>query len=90
MNHPLMNGMDPIKMELIKNAATQTAGKSGNSLAPVLMSLISSAQKKNIQFSSEEFDLIMDVIKDGKTKKEQTQIDSTINMVRSIMSSQKK
>ncbi len=90
MNHPLMSTMDPMKMELIKTAAVQTAGKSGNSLAPVLMSLINSAQQKKIRFTPEEFDLIIDVMKDGKPKKEQTQIDSTINMVRSFMNTQKK
>ena len=36
MDHPAMNGMDPVKLELIRLAAKQTAGKSGRSLAPVL------------------------------------------------------
>ena len=34
MDHPAINGMDPVKLELIRLAAKQTAGKSGRSLAP--------------------------------------------------------
>ena len=40
MDHPAMKGMDPVKLELIRLAAKQTAGKSGRSLAPVMMPLI--------------------------------------------------
>ena len=29
MDHPAINGMDPVKLELIRLAAKQTAGKSG-------------------------------------------------------------
>ena len=39
MDHPAMKGMDPVKLELIRLAAKQTAGKSGRSLAPVMMAL---------------------------------------------------
>lgn len=46
MDHPAINGMDPVKLELIRLAAKQTAGKSGRSLAPVMMALITSANKK--------------------------------------------
>ena len=51
MDHPAINGMDPVKLELIRLAAKQTAGKSGRSLAPVMMALITSANKKGIQFT---------------------------------------
>ena len=53
MNHPKMQNMDPIKLELIKMAAAQTAGKSGKDLAPILFALITNAGKHNIQFSPE-------------------------------------
>ena len=43
LNHPALKNMDPVKLELIKLAAKQTEGKNGKSLAPVMMSLISSA-----------------------------------------------
>ena len=90
LNHPLLENMDPIKIELIKTAASQTSGKSGNSLAPVLMSLITSANRKGIRFSSEEVSLILSILKQGKTPQEQQQIDQTIQMVSGMMARQKK
>ena len=59
--------MDPIKLELIKMAAAQTAGKSGKDLAPILFALITNAGKHNIQFSPEEITLILDLLKEGKS-----------------------
>lgn len=46
INHPAMKNIDPVKLELIKTASKQTQGKSGKSLAPVMMALITSANKK--------------------------------------------
>lgn len=90
MNDPLLQNMDPIKMELIKTAAAQTAGKNGKSLAPVLMSLITSANRKGIRFSSEEITLILNIMKQGKSPKEQAQIDQTVQMVSSMLAKNKK
>ena len=85
MNHPAMENIDPIKLELIKTAAKQTQGKSGNSLAPVMMALITRANKKGIRFQPEEISLIMDSLKEGKTKEEQEQIDRMMQMVKAYL-----
>ncbi len=77
--------MDPIKLELIRTAAKQTIGKSGNDLAPILFSLITNAKKRHIQFTPDEFTIILDILKEGKTKEETAQIDKTVNMVRSLL-----
>ena len=90
MNDPKLQNMDPLKLELIKTAASQIQGKKGNTLAPVLMSLITSANRKGIRFSSEEISLILNILKQGKTEQEQSQIDKTVSMVSSMMSNQKK
>lgn len=85
MNHPAMKNIDPAKLELIQMAASQTAGKSGKDLAPVMFALITNANKKGISFSGDEMSLILEVLKDGKSREEQSQIDKTINMVSSFM-----
>ena len=61
LNHPALKNMDPVKLELIKLAAKQTEGKNGKSLAPVMMSLISSAHKKGITFSPEEMSFVLEI-----------------------------
>ena len=70
LNDPMLKNMDPIKVELIKTAAAQTSGKSGRALAPVLMTLITNANKKGIRFSPDEISLILELIKEEKTQKE--------------------
>ena len=85
MDHPAMNGMDPVKLELIRLAARQTAGKNGRSLAPVMMALITSANKKGIQFTPQEMSLILDILKEGRSTEEQNQIDQMVQMVRTHM-----
>ncbi len=89
LNDPMLQNMDPLKIELIKTAAAQTAGKSGNSLAPVMMSLITNANRKGIRFSSEEITLILSILKQGKSPKEQAQIDQTVQMVSSMIAKKK-
>ena len=90
MNNPLLKSMDPIKLELIKTAAHQTAGKSGNSLAPILMSLITSANRKGIRFTTDEITMILNILKEGKSPQEQQQIDQTVQMVSSMMAKNRK
>lgn len=85
MNNPAMKDLDPLKLELIKTAASQTHGKSGKSLAPVLMALITNANKKGIKFSPDEMTLILEVLKEGKSKEEKAQIDQMVNMVAGYM-----
>lgn len=84
MNNPALKGIDPAKLELIRMAAARTSGKTGRDLAPVMLALITSANKQGIRFSPEEVSLILDILKKGKSKEEQEQIERTIRMTSSI------
>lgn len=90
INHPAMQNIDPIKLELIKAAAAQTSGKHGNNMATVMMALITSARKNGISFTPEEMSLILDVLKDGKSDAEKQHIDNMVNMVLNMIRNQKK
>ncbi|HBA62688.1 MAG TPA: hypothetical protein DCZ20_02395 [Lachnospiraceae bacterium] len=85
MNHPALKNMDPLKRELIKTAAQKTDGKAGKDLVPVMLALITSANKRGIRFTPEEFSLILEILKQGKSKEEQAQMDRTIAMARNFM-----
>ena len=85
MNHPAMKNIDPIKLELIKTAARQTEGKSGKALAPVMMALITNANKRGIRFSPDEVSLIISILEEGKSKEEQEQIEQMVKMVTTYM-----
>ena len=82
MNHPAMKNLDPVKLELIRTAARQTKGKSGKALAPVMLSLIVSANKRGIRFTPEETDLILAIMKEGKSDSEKKQLDHMVDSVR--------
>ena len=84
MNNPALKGIDPAKLELIRMAAARTSGKTGRDLAPVMLALITSANKQGIRFSPEEVSLILDILKEGKSKEEQEQIERTIRMTSCI------
>ena len=84
MNNPALKNIDPAKLELIKMAAAQTQGKSGRDLAPVMLALITNASRQGIRFSPDEVTLILNILKEGKTKEEQEQIDKTIRTTSSI------
>ena len=85
MDHPAINGMDPVKLELIRLAAKQTAGKSGRSLAPVMMALITSANKKGIHFTPDEMSMIISILKEGKSEEEQARIDQMLKMMHGML-----
>ncbi len=84
MNNPAMENIDPAKLELIRMAASKTAGKSGRDLVPVMMALITGANKQGLRFSPDEVSLILDILKEGKPKEEQEQIDRMLKMTDSI------
>ena len=85
-----MKNIDPAKLELIRMASERTSGKSGRELAPVMLALITSANKQGIRFSPDEMTLILEILKKGKSKEEQEQIDRTVKMTRSILKKHKK
>ena len=85
LNNPAVKNMDPLKLELIRNAARQTEGKTGRALAPVMMALIGTAGKKGIRFTPDEMALVISALKEGKSEAEQAQIDHMINMTRSYL-----
>lgn len=90
LNNPALKNMDPAKKELFKLAASQVEGKSGNAMAPVMMSLIMNANKKGIHFTPDEISLILQVLKQGKSPAEQQSIDQTVQMVQTMMKSKKR
>ena len=71
-------------------AAERTSGKSGRDLAPVMLPLITSANKQGVHFSPDEVSLILEIFKKGKTKEEQEQIDRTVRMTSSILQKHQK
>ena len=81
----MLKNMDPVKLELIRSAASKTKGKSGKALAPVMMALITSANKKGIRFTPDEMTMIIAILKEGKSEEEQARIDQMLKMMHGML-----
>ena len=81
----MLKNMDPVKLELIRSAASETKGKSGKALAPVMMALITSANKKGIRFTPDEMTMIISILKEGKSEEEQARIDQMLKMMHGML-----
>ena len=85
LDEPSCNENDrSAQAELIRTAAKQTKGKSGNELAPVMLALITNANRQGLRFNPDEVSLILEVLKEGKSKEEQNQIDRMMEMTKNI------
>ena len=81
----MLKNMDPVKLELIRSAASKTKGKSGKALAPVMMALITSANKKGSRFTPDEMTMIISILKEGKSEEEQARIDQMLKMMHGML-----
>ncbi len=55
MNHPAMKTIDPLKLELIRTAAETDERKIRNELAPVMLALITNANRQGLRFNRMKF-----------------------------------
>ncbi len=85
MGHPALKNLDPVKMEAIRMVAEETRGKSSRELAPIMMALITSANKRGIRFTRQETNLIIEIMKEGKTQQEKDQLDQMFSMAVKFM-----
>ena len=89
LKDPALQSMDPAKRELFTLAATQLAGKPQKSMAPIMMSLITNANKRGITFTQNEISLILKILKQDKPVEQQKNIDQTVQMVSSMIKGKK-
>ena len=82
INNPDLKNLDPIILQMISTDAETEGNKTGKDLAPVMMALISSAGKKGIRFTPDEFSLILEILKDGKSDQAKQNIDQMVQMIK--------
>ena len=84
--HPALAGMDPKKVFLLTKISEKIEGKSEQDILPILMAAMTSARKQNISFTSQEFEILFSILKEGKSEQEVQQINQTINFAQNILS----
>lgn len=86
MNNPNLKGMDPEKLKMLNNIANQGSQKGMNELMPFLMSAVSQnkSQPGGLDFSRQEMDTIIEVLKMGKSPEEVSRINRMMQIVKMV------
>lgn len=78
--------MDPKKVFLLSKISEKIEGKSEQDILPILMAAMTSARKQNISFTTEEFEILFSILKEGKSDREIQQMNQTIDFARNVLS----
>lgn len=84
-SHPALAGMDPRKVFLLTKISEKIEGKPEGDILPVLMAAMTSARKQNISFTTDEFEILFSILKEGKSPQEVQQMNQTIEFARNIL-----
>ena len=85
-SHPALAGMDPRKVFLLTKISEKIEGKPERDILPVLMAAMTSARKQNISFTTDEFEILFSILKEGKSPQEVQQMNQTIEFARNVLS----
>lgn len=79
-----VNGIDPLKLQMLNSIASQGSQKGMSELLPFLMSSLSTTQKKsgNLSFNSKEIDCIIEALKQNKTPEETARIERMLQLIK--------
>ena len=82
---PRMKDISPDKLTFLLSLAKQIEGKNQKQAMPVLMGAVASASRQNLQFTPEEFQLIFEIMKEGKSPEEKRKMDEMLKKARGVM-----
>lgn len=84
MNNPNLNGIDKEKLEMLSQLASQgqSQTKSQSDLMPFLMMAANTSKEKGMQFTGNEMDMIIEVLKMGKSPQEIAQIEKMMMLMK--------
>lgn len=80
--HPLLQNISPEKMTLFTTLIEQADGKTQKEMMPFLLAASASARKQGISFTPDEFQLIFEVLKQGKSSEERAKMDHIVEMAK--------
>lgn len=86
---PRIKDISPAKLTFLLHLAEQIEGKSQKQAMPVLIGAVASASKQNLQFTPEEFQLIFEIMKEGKSEEEKKRMDETLKKAQGMMKGKK-
>lgn len=82
---PRIRNISPDKLSFLLKLAEQIEGKNQKQAMPILFGAVSSASRQNLQFTPEEFQLIFEIMKEGKSEAEKRKMDETLQKAQKMM-----
>ena len=82
--NPELKNMDKSKLDMLQQLSDQGVGKNPSDMLTFLMEAASRGKKNGLNFSQAEISAILDVLKEGKSPKEQAKMDRIIGLMRMI------
>ncbi len=86
---PRIQNIAPAKLQFLLKLAEQIEGKNQKQAMPILFGAVASAGRQNLQFTPEEFQLIFEIMKEGKSEAEKRQMDETLAKAQNMMKTRK-
>ena len=79
-----VNGIDPLKLQMLNSIASQGSQIGMSELLPFLVSSLSNTQKKSgaLSFTSKEMDCIIEALKQNKTPEEIARIERMLQLIK--------
>lgn len=81
INHPAMKKIDARKLALLVDLANQSKGLSAEKALPLLMSTNAKMQSLGLNFSSEESDLLIEILSNDMSVADKQKIDVMKQMI---------
>lgn len=81
LNNPLLQGMDPVKLQFIMNFASKDKPQNMRDAMPFLLANMNLAKKDNINFSNAEIHLIADILCQNLSPQEQAKVKRIMSML---------
>ena len=82
MKDPLLAGIDPAKMALLNSFVSQGTGKSQNEIVSLMMAAANSSRSRGLQFTPDEMERVIQVLKAGKSPQEIAKMDKMLSLMR--------
>lgn len=80
-NNPKLRGIDPLKLKIIMEIKEKSKNKSMEELLPQIMQINSELNRRNMNFSKSESELLMEVMQESMSPAEKAKF----NMIKGFM-----
>lgn len=84
MNDPLLAGIDPAKMALLNSFISQGNGKTQNEIVSLLMAAANSSRSRGLQFTPDEMERVIHVLKAGRSPQEIARMDKMLSLMKMV------